>query len=68
MQQLTLPSERLLLVHHVAQKCDCACRTVRWWAQQGLLRAIREPKTPKILRFQRQEVEAFFARRASRCH
>jgi hypothetical protein len=57
-------SERPLLVHHVARICGISRRTVRWAAAQGLLKGFKDPRTPKIWRFWRQDVNAFLERRA----
>jgi hypothetical protein len=58
------PCERPLLVHHVARICGISCRTVRWAAAQGLLKGFKDPRTPKIWRFWRHDVNAFLERRA----
>jgi len=56
-------ADRPLLVHHVAQMCGISRRTVRWAASQGFLKGFRDPRTPKIWRFWRQDVLAFMAKR-----
>lgn len=36
--------ERALLVHHVARRLGVSGRTVRWWAQNGLIKAFKEAR------------------------
>lgn len=56
--------ETPLLVHHVARICGISRRTVRWAAGQGLLKGFKDPRTPKIWKFWRRDVDAFRERRA----
>jgi hypothetical protein len=55
-----------LLVHHVARMCGISRRTVRWAAQHGVLPGFRDPRTPKIWRFRREDVISFKACRQQR--
>jgi len=48
-------SERALLVHHVAKRLGVSCRTVRYWAATGRLRAHKDG--PKIWKFTLADVE-----------
>jgi len=55
--------ERPLCVHHVSRILGLSRRTVRHLAASGQLPAFRNPDTPKIWRFWRNDVHAFGARR-----
>lgn len=54
-----------LLVHRVAELSGLSLSAIRWNARLGILKGFRHPDTPKIWRFDRDEVKRFVeARRA----
>jgi excisionase family DNA binding protein len=55
--------DRPLLVHHAARALGVSTRTVRWMAENKILEGFKDPRTPKLWRFRREDVEAFRARR-----
>lgn len=57
--------ETPLRVHHVAQSCGVARRTVRWAAARGHLHGFKDPKSPKIWRFWRRDVLAYLEWRSA---
>jgi excisionase family DNA binding protein len=61
--------DKPLLVHHVADRLGVSRRTVRWWADNGILEGFKDPRTPKPWRFKREVVEAFRVQReiSGRC-
>jgi hypothetical protein len=59
-------SDRPLLVHHVARICHISKRAVRWAAQHGHLKGFKDPSTPKIWRFRRDDVIAYLKKRRNR--
>lgn len=55
----------MLYSYQVARACGITMRAVRLAAQQGRLKAIRDPKRPKLWRYTPESVAAFQAWRAS---